>query len=134
MTSIQRLRKAALDRLKAVGAELAAPLLLLFKNDVEVGPDTEFVDLEEADFDGYARPAALAFGASFQNVDDEWEIDAPSSLFIASGDTTPNTIYGWAIVTAAGDNLLIAERLEEPVAIVATFDGLTVQPRFIYGR
>lgn len=134
MTSTQQLRKAALDRLKAVGGELAAPLLLLFKNDVEIGPDSVFADLEEADFDGYVRPAALTFGSSFLNVDDEWEMDAPSTPFIATGATTPNVIYGWAIVTAAGDSLLIAEKLETPVSILAVNDGLVVQPRFIYGR
>lgn len=132
MVSTQVLRKAALDRLKAVGAELAAPLLLLFQNEIAINANTVFADLTEADFDGYARPAALAFGASFQGATDDWEINAPSVQFVASGGTTPNTIYGWAIVTAAGDTLLLAERLPVPVPVIATNDGLTVQPRFVY--
>lgn len=132
MSTTQDLRKAMLTAITATGASLNGALLALIKEAWTPSPDTKWADLVEADFSGYARPAALVYGAPFQNSDGNWEIAAPSVQFVLSATTVVNTVYGWVVVRPTTNLLLVQATLDQPVPLSEVGDGLVVLPSLVY--
>jgi len=98
--------------------EAISPLKLrLFQSDTTPDPTTEWGDLVEADFTGYAAqdlPDAACAGeiqGPALNEDGEWHMVVDQKIFGATGSTTTNLVYGFAI-TDASDNLLWIRRFE----------------------
>lgn len=73
--------------------------IVLFQNDYDPLIDSEWADLDEADFDGYAR-ATPAFGA-WGVAGDTASSEADAVQFIHDGGGTPNDVYGWALIDIA---------------------------------
>jgi len=92
--------------------------LRLFKSDTTPDPTTEWGDLTEADFTGYLAqdlPDAACAGeiqGPALNEDGNWHMVIDQKIFAATGSTTSNLVYGFAI-TDADDNLLWVRRFEE---------------------
>lgn len=106
--------KAVLTALTAVGGLLTGAKLGLFQNDVNPGRATLLADLDPATFDGYALSAAITWSAPVLGEDGFWRVVGDAKTFISDDpQTTPNTIYGWYLVDAAGTGLIGAERYEE---------------------
>lgn len=127
-------QKASLDGLTATGGILHAATLMLFKNNLSVNGNTQIGDLVECDFDGYAAVAAQTFAAAYVGPDGKIQISAPSVLFGDTGATTPNTIYGWALVNAGKTALYYVEKFDDVLTVDGSGEGFLVQPVVRYGE
>lgn len=105
--------------------------LHLYQNDFVPARDSVPADFTEADFDGYAAGAAISWNAPITNIQGDAEVTGPMNSFVATGDTTPNEIFGYYVLDAAGTGLLWAERFDNSVSIVETGQGIAVVPRFV---
>lgn len=100
--------------------------VILFKNNVVIGPDTVMADLTEPTFDDYTAIAcaAGAAAAAVDPISNAWEIRPPEPnggfSWIVGGDTDlPQTIYGWALVNHAKTALIAAENFAAPLQLTA---------------
>jgi len=83
----------------------------LFTNDIEPTPATVLADLTEATFDGYASLDTVDMHAKSLSNDGHYETIAKTTQqFVCTGDTTPETVYGYMVLDFAG-NLIGAERV-----------------------
>jgi hypothetical protein len=126
-------RSASLTAAKQATYPWAAAILVLYQNALVPGQNTVIGDLTLCDFDGYAASSALTFSGPFVLTDGTMEIVAPSVAFIATGATTPNVVYGWALRISASGALMYAENFDTPIPISQSGDGLVVIPRVSYG-
>lgn len=101
----------------------------LFQNDVTPNVDSVEADFTEADFDGYALQAAF-FSPPFINGNDKGQVTAAMLLWIATGDSTPNDIYGVYVTQGdmAAGTIVYAERFPAPVSVVNIGDFVAYQP------
>lgn len=131
--STRAMRLAMLDGLIAVGAILAAAQLQLIQNAFTPGPDLVPGDLTEADFDGYAAEAALAYDSAYVASDGTYRIAPPSVNFQSTGNTTPNVLYGWAVLNTGGTVVEYSGLFDDPISIANADDGVTVLPEYVWG-
>jgi hypothetical protein len=128
------LQLAALTALKATGAPLEEPTLILFVNQVTPTKETVIGDLVEATFNGYAEVEELVFGTPYQNVNGQAQMNAPSVDFVSTDGVIQETVFGWALVNAAKTALYYCELLTTPVPITAGGQGVNIDPEIIYGN
>jgi hypothetical protein len=107
--------------------------LVLYKNPVSLGADTVLADLELCDFDGYTSAGLSGNGAVYNPLRMRWEVVMPSQSYICTGNTTPNVVYGWALLNDDSDTLRYAENFDSPIPINDAGDGLVVEPVYTYG-
>lgn len=122
--------KAMLTENVGVGGRLNAVKVMLFQNDITPSKQTLLADLVEATFDGYARSAAVTWGTVGQTSTGAAEVYGDTKLFTSSGDTTPNTIYGFALVNTGGTAVEYAERFASPIPVSQTGITVPVTPRY----
>jgi len=92
----------------------------LYKTDVSLTDETEFTDLTEADFGGYARQDVTTFDTvSWQTAGAYSE--SPDHTFERDNTAGDNTIYGYFVVVKTTEELLWAQAAGTPV--VMEFDG-----------
>lgn len=103
----------------------------LYQNDVTPTVNSLLADFTEATFDGYGS-ATITWGSATNGPGDEASVYGTGLSFIATGDTTPNIIYGWWLQNAGG--FRFAERFDEPIPIASTGDDVTFQPRASIGN
>lgn len=97
----------------------------LFKNDVTPTVETVVGDLDEADFDGYAAITTLDMNTPTLANDGSYETVAKTtSIFTCTGDTTPNTVYGYYMKDKAGV-YMGAERFDEPQTMAKEDDSIS---------
>lgn len=104
--------------------------LRLFQNNYTPVDGSVIGSFTEATFDGYAAIALTTFAAAYQNVSAKAETDAALAVFLMTGSTTPNTIYGY-YVTIGSSQVIFAER--NPLGgqlMSAVGDIYPVYPRF----
>jgi len=92
-----------------VAGLLEGAFLRVFKNNYTPINTSVLGDFTEADFDGYAEIELLGWSAAALNVDNKGETELAVQVFEMTGNTTPNTVYGIYVVSAANE-LLYAER------------------------
>lgn len=126
-------RKAALNRLTVMGGILNAATLILITGPTSISKDTVFADVTEATFDGYAAVAAQAFSPAYVAPGGAIQISAPSVLFTDTGNVTPNTVTGWALVDAGKTTLYYVEKFDTSIVMDGTGEGFLVQPVIKYG-
>jgi len=128
IVNMTTLQIQALDLLLAVGAPLepGTAELRLFQNDFVPNKDSVLADFTEATFDGYAAPT-LTFANAYIGPDNTVKLTAPSELFVPTGSTTPNIIYGWYIV-ANGTDVFSSNRFDTEVPLTGPTTGLVAQP------
>lgn len=117
---------STLTRITASGGAFNGAKVGLFKNNINPTPNTVLADLEPCDFDGYSLGSAVTWGTAYYPTGDAAAIPAGMQQFIATGNTTPNNVYGVYIVNGAGDTLLVSERLAEAIPIVDAGDGVAL--------
>lgn len=101
--------------------------VMLFKNDIEPDEDTEYDDLEEADFSGYAR-VTPSFGSA-EVTDHVARSDADLCIFTHDGGGTANDIYGAALLDVTGGTPypeVIARFDGDPITMEALHDKIKV--------
>lgn len=108
--------------LVAVGSPFNNPNLHLFKNDFSPGASNELVDFVEADFDGYAAQAVALIGGHYGPDGEFYNSFAPAP-WIMSGETHPQTVFGWFLTDVTNDLLLASARFDAPVYLAHTSDG-----------
>lgn len=123
----------ALAQLIATGGPLKGTQLILFSNNLTLGPNTQVSDLTPCTFTGYTPVAAIAFGTPYIDLNQNARVDAPSNTFVATSGTPTDTIAGWALLDTAGTALIEAAMLPVPVQITQASDGVTIQPTYKYG-
>lgn len=109
--------EAMLEAATGAGGVLNGAEVVLWKNDIVPAVDTVLADLELATFDGYAASSAVTWSAALHESDAEFIVSGGDKVFICTGDTTPNLIYGWALTDGAGTNLLFAKRFDQPISV-----------------
>jgi len=107
----------------------ASLFLRLFQNDFTPDVDTVWADLTEADFDGYTE-WVVEWSPTILDGDVA-KTTAGLHTFLATGGTTPNDIYGWALVTGVGGGgdveIILAERFAgAPITIDAAGEHINV--------
>lgn len=115
----------------ATGNILDGAIVMLYKSPIVLDTDTLLADLDEADFDGYVRSPAIVWSAPFMNPPDQHPtILGDLKTFVADDPlTTANTIYGYAVLVAAGTSILWAENFEVPITIGNPGDTVAVLPQ-----
>lgn len=131
--SVYPFQIAALTALAGTGGPLHGTQLILFQNNLTLTKTTTLADLTAATFVGYAAVAGITFGTPYIDQFGVVRIDAPSVDFIMTSNSTPNTIYGWALLDTAGTDLEVAAMLASPIPLTIAGQGLNVQPTFAYG-
>jgi len=83
----------------------------LYQDDITIDRDSIAPDFTavEADYDGYADQNATGWTAGVINAGNAGESTADAQTYTCTGDTTPNTIYGYYILDDTGA-LVGAER------------------------
>jgi len=97
-----------------------------------LGPDVVLADLVDADFDGYSALDPVVWSAVFLDPTGDGVMNSGSHVFQASGGTTPNTIYGAYLTTAAKAALVAVFPFTSPVPVVATGDAVPVLAQLHY--
>lgn len=108
---------AALIALSDTGGAFDGAKVMLYKAPIAPTPDTVLADLVPADFDGYAVSTAITWSDPVHMSGLAYSVLGSVKVFIATGDTTPNLIYGFAIVDAAGTGLLYVQPFDAPLAV-----------------
>lgn len=106
---------------------ITAPGLLmkLFQNNIVPTPQNVLADFTVATFDGYVDKAVtLLFGPSRQ-PDGSFRIYAFQN-WVQTGSVTPNQIYGFYVLDRLGA-LILAQRFNDPVAMIDAFSTLTTE-------
>lgn len=105
--------------------------VILFINNVTLGPDTVIGDLTPATFDGYAAKAKDAAAPSTYTDpatgDIIISIPAPAGgwLWQTTGTTNlPQTVFGFALTDSTGADYYGGELLSEPVTLDAAGQGV----------
>ncbi len=119
--------KNILTAMIGIGGEFETVTVHLYKNDYTPSIGTVIGDLIEADFDGYAASSAVTWGAVVQSSDGTPLVIGDTKTAVATGSTTPNTVYGY-YYTDSGGNLKGAAKFDEPVQIVDVDDFVSVVP------
>jgi hypothetical protein len=87
-----------LSTLKATGAFLDGVKVKLFTAPQVITDATLLTDLTAPTFAGYADSAVLTWGTPYINDNQQAVVDAQKLQFTATGITTPETVYGYAVV------------------------------------
>lgn len=104
--------------------------VMLFKNDWVEDCVPLIADLTEANFDGYARQTVGTWLGPFW-ASPVASTSAPLVTFTCTGGGTPNTIYGYGLVSIADGLLLWAEKNPAgPVTISAAGQVYVVVPNW----
>lgn len=121
---------AVLQTAIKAGGSLGATKLGLFQADIVPTPNTPLVDLVEADYDGYAQKTLTWTIGPYFNPGNQSELQNTSQNWTPTGSTTPNTIYGYFVLSAAGA-LLWAERFDTPRVLDGATTTLTLLPTLV---
>lgn len=120
---------AILNELVAAGNYYNGAKLMLFQNNISLGPTMVLADLTAADFTGYALSSAVTWGAAFLAPGNVPTVAGDLKLFVAASPfTTANTVYGWALVDGAGTTLILARKFDTPISIAAALQAVSVLP------
>lgn len=104
-------------------------VLKLFKNDYTPVDTSTLANFTEADFDGYAPITLNAWGNAFINGSNIAEIDEVVRTFTCTGNTTPNTIYGYYLEDVANQYLFAERNPAGGIAINTAGQVYVVWPR-----
>lgn len=121
-----------LTELVDTGNALDALKLGLFQNDIVPDNLTTLALLTPADFDGYTIFSPVVWGTPYYDLDGVPLVVGGDKTWVATGGTTPNTIYGWYLTNTGGTKLVKASRFAASVGIAAAGQGMTVVPWFRY--
>jgi len=121
---------AVLQTAIKAGGALGATKIGLFKADVTPTPLTPLTALTECDFDGYAQKTLTWLIGPYLNPGNQSEIQNASVNWTPTGSTTPNTVYGYFVIDAAG-NLLWSERFTTPRVLNGGATTLTLLPTLV---
>jgi hypothetical protein len=105
---------------------LYARNIALFNTQVQPSKQQTFAQLTECLFTGYARKAAVAFGAPILQNDFSYTILSALMTFTgtASSAFVPDNVWGWAMIDgSAVPNLLMMELFAAPIPIAQAGDG-----------
>lgn len=133
MLTINRLvARSMAETLGADSVTLDGAKLRLLTGAVTVTPATEWTDLTEATFEGYAASATISWDAATIDTAGNGQVTAPTITFLADDTiTTSNTITGLAYTQGSATiTLVAAEALETPIAVRAAGDFVRVDPLF----
>jgi len=111
--------KAVVDVVTDVGGELAGALLALFVEPAPIEPTMVLADLTEATFTGYARSAAVVYGAEHINENGDAVKQVIPKEFKATGDAIQNTVTHVGLIDTTGLILLASYELPEPLAFTS---------------
>lgn len=117
-----------LAALAGVGGAFNGAKVGLFKNNIAPNADTVLADLVTADFDGAAVSGPITWSAVVHNDSLEMRVLGSTQVFICTGDTTPNLIYGFYIVNSAGTELLYSMRYDSPQSMSEAGNFIAVTP------
>lgn len=102
--------------------------LILFKADFTPSENMTYATMPaKADFTGYAD-VTPTFGAIFRANDGSYATTSGIATFQATGSTTGNVIYGWALVDATALVLYGTEKIDPPEPVAAALDSVIIAP------
>jgi hypothetical protein len=101
----------------------------LYTNAVAPTLNTTLANLNEANYDGYARQAAHTFSSVFIDGNGLVTIEAESSIFSPTDTVTANTIYGLFLTGHDSTKLLAVEPFDTPIPLVGPLSSITIIPR-----
>jgi hypothetical protein len=105
----------------------------LYQNDFTPVGTMILADFTVATYDGYSSQVIDPWDSPILNVNGFAETVGPQLEFRPNGSTTPNVIYGYYVLNAAGNALLYAERFENPITLNGALTALYLTPVFTFG-
>lgn len=109
---------------------LPANTLILFSNDITPDQDTVYGDLTEAAFGGYSSVSIARGTWTAPVVDSDHGLTVYGSTPLTWICTSsPETIYGYAVVTPSSPIILWCERFASPI-VLSTGGAIALVPRF----
>jgi hypothetical protein len=105
------------------------PVARLFSNNLVVSKATVEADLVEVAFTGYTQQTTTPL--RLQDSNGNWMLSELSPLaFTAGAIGTPDVAYGWYLVDASSNKLLVVENFDAPFHFAQTADQLNLDWRF----
>jgi hypothetical protein len=133
-TSVNALQLAMLNAMAATGGSLHAAQVVLYKNNFDWTRAAVLGSLTLCDFDGYAAASPVAFNPAYLDpVDGKNKLSASSLFFYCTGSTTPNTVYGYAVLNTAGSAVEFGAAFDAPIEITAAGQAVEASPSLSYG-
>jgi len=109
--------------------------LALLSAQIQIGPQTPFSQMTEANFSGYVRATGVTWGNPIYQADGTASILSALETFIAQAQSNfvQNSIWGYALIDGAG-NVFLAEMFAQPVPIQAPGDGFGLVLALNFGQ
>jgi len=107
----------------------APPSLFLFSNNLVVGLGTVAADLVHCVYTGYSDTASVPVVLTDSNGNQMLASSIPAA-FIAGAIGTPDIAYGWGLLDAVGNTLLLVENFDQPFAFANTGDRIELSWRY----
>lgn len=118
---IRNLLADGIDAAMANGS-LDAAICRLYQNAHIWTKETVLADLVEADFDGYAEINPVTWDNTPEGPDGIPYMHGGSQQIVATGDASPNEIFGWYLVDAGGTELIAGYKFSDSVFMNNTGD------------
>lgn len=106
--------------------------VLLYKNPLTLSFATRLADLTVADFDGYANVVGMVWDAPYIDVDGSALVFGDSITIVCTGDTTPNTVYGYGLVNVGVTVLRAAYSFITPQGVSEAGQAVSFLPALRY--
>lgn len=126
------IRLAILSATIATGGALYEPTLILYQNNIVLGPTTALTDLTVATFAGYAPIVGATWDSPYIDTDGSALVFGASQTIVCTGPATPNTIYGYAAVDSGVTTLKAAWAFAAAKGVSQQYDAVAFVPAFRY--
>ena len=105
----------------------------LFQNNYTPSIASVLADFTQATFTGYAQAELLDTMAGLPRIDTDGNVYIVCNSvlsFTQTADTTPNTVYGYYVVSDVGSHIIAAKRFDTPIEFNAAGIALDLELAF----
>lgn len=106
---------AMLTALIAEDGPLETGKLGLIENEEDILPTTPFGDIQQAQYEGYALSAAIAYGTPHLADDGSAQVQVIPKEFKPTGDATESVCHHVGLFATDGLSLIASARLDPPL-------------------
>jgi hypothetical protein len=122
------IRLASLTALIGASGAFHLPTVGVFKNSIVLNQDTVLGDLTPSDFDGYSAVVGMTWDSPYIDADGSALVFGESITIVCTGDTTPNTCYGYYAADSGLTSLKAAWSFALPVGVASAGQAVSFVP------